>query len=160
MSKKKKSGNKKILAQFYAVLIACMAVIIAISLFSYSEKDSTWFRFKMTEGEETHGRSNLLGNVGAHIAAIDYEIFGYSAIFFPAILLVFSFRLFKGFSRKGWVFLILGCILFFLSISPIIHLIFSYFYPYEKFSLKISPGGTIGLPLVNLSIRLFGILGS
>ncbi|OGL39291.1 MAG: hypothetical protein A3C43_11810 [Candidatus Schekmanbacteria bacterium RIFCSPHIGHO2_02_FULL_38_11] len=159
MSKKKKS-SKKLLTKFYAALIICLAIVMAVSLFSYSEKDTTWFRFKITEDEETHGCSNLLGSVGAHIAALAYEVFGYSAIFLPLILIVFSFRFFSGFSKKGWVFLISGFILFFSSIAPILHLVFSYFYPNEDFSLRISPGGAIGLPLVNSSERFFGILGS
>ena len=160
MKKKAKEKKKKLLKEIYGILIGGLAAFLGISLYSYSGYDPTWFSFKLIPGQETGIYRNLAGYAGAQIASLVYEILGYSGIFLPILLAIFSITFFIEITKEGRIFRFLGAILFLISASSLFELIFSHLYPKEDFASTISPGGLIALPVVNLAKSFLGMWGS
>lgn len=73
----------------------CAALVIALSLYSYDNKDATWF-FLRSKVAPTH---NMLGKVGAQLAGLLMYLFGSAAFAIPFIFCFLTFFFARG---KEW----------------------------------------------------------
>lgn len=132
---------KKILSNYIiqSILFLVLAVVITISLSTYSASDPS---FNLSTDKYPN---NDLGYLGSYIADFSYQIFGYSSFIFPLYFFYFSISLFK----RGYVPLmipkIISMLLIALSVAALL----------AQFDFKVSfinSGGVLG----SMIYQLFG----
>lgn len=109
-SKKNQSNSQQLLALF----LSGVALFMFLAILSYNLSDPVSLNVG-SSAVETH---NWLGPIGAVLAhAIIQWTFGYAALVFPVLLILFSINLFKGVPQKDKVFLALKLLMWALLIS-------------------------------------------
>jgi hypothetical protein len=73
------SSISRRISEFVGVALFAMALIWLISLVTYEPSDPVWF---FTTGV-SHPPANFVGRVGAFLAELSFQLFGYGAYFLP-----------------------------------------------------------------------------
>jgi DNA segregation ATPase FtsK/SpoIIIE, S-DNA-T family len=84
------SSVSRRISEFMGVALFAMALIWLISLVTYEPSDPVWF---FTTGVG-HPPANFVGRVGAFLAELSFQLFGYGAYFLPAALGVVGWHYF------------------------------------------------------------------
>jgi DNA segregation ATPase FtsK/SpoIIIE, S-DNA-T family len=107
------------LSEFIGVTLFAVALMWLISLASYSPNDPVWFFATGSELRPT----NFGGRVGAFIAELSYQLFGYSAYLVPVILVVTGWHYFwcrmpdAPYTKVVGAALLVACVSSFLSLA-------------------------------------------
>src|SRR5262245_3391515 len=70
------------LSEFLGVVLFALALIWLISLVTYEPTDPVWF---FTTGG-THPPANFVGQVGAFVSELSFQLLGYAAYLIPAVI--------------------------------------------------------------------------
>jgi S-DNA-T family DNA segregation ATPase FtsK/SpoIIIE len=106
-------------SEFLGVALFATALIWVISLASYSASDPAWY---FNTGSEL-APANFAGRIGAFIAELSYQLFGYSAYLVPLVLVVVGWHYFwcravdAAYTKLLGAGLLFGCISSFLSLA-------------------------------------------
>ena len=84
------SSISRRISEFVGVALFAMALIWLISLVTYEPSDPVWF---FTTGV-SHPPANFVGRVGAFLAELSFQLFGYGAYFLPGALGVVGWHYF------------------------------------------------------------------
>jgi S-DNA-T family DNA segregation ATPase FtsK/SpoIIIE len=76
------SSISRRISEFVGVAMFAIALIWLIALVSYEPSDPVWF---FTTGV-SHAPANFVGRVGAFLAELSFQLFGYGAYFLPAAI--------------------------------------------------------------------------
>jgi S-DNA-T family DNA segregation ATPase FtsK/SpoIIIE len=105
-------------SEFVGVALFAAALIWIISLASYEPTDAVWF---FSTGSHA-APANFAGRVGAFLAELSFQLFGYASYLIPAVLVIIGWNYFwcrsldaAGTKATGAV-LLFGCISAFLSL--------------------------------------------
>ena len=79
-------------SEFVGVALFAAALIWIIALASYDPKDPVWF----FSTAAAHGAAigNFAGRIGAFVAELSFQLFGYASYFIPALLVVIGWNSF------------------------------------------------------------------
>jgi S-DNA-T family DNA segregation ATPase FtsK/SpoIIIE len=105
-------------SEFVGVALFAAALIWIVSLASYEPADPVWF---FSAGSHA-APSNFAGRVGAFLAELSFQLFGYGSYFIPAILVVVGWhgfwcrKLDAAATKAIGAALLFGCISAFLSL--------------------------------------------
>jgi S-DNA-T family DNA segregation ATPase FtsK/SpoIIIE len=119
MSVKAGSTFSRRLSEFWGVTLFAAALICLISLATYEPTDPVWF-FSAGSGAAP---VNFAGRVGAFIAELSFQLFGYASYLVPAALVVIGWHAFwcrrmdAAYSKLVGVLLMLGCMSSLLSLA-------------------------------------------
>ncbi len=125
------------LNELIGFLAITLAVLIALSLLSYSPRDPS-FNVAALAGA-AHAPSNWIGPAGAHLADLLFQGFGYAAFLLPVGLLMFGKRWFRSQAVNSPVAKLVGYGLLLLSLPSLLVL---WHFPDVRDS--IPPGGLLG----------------
>lgn len=114
-----------------------LALLIALSLLSYSPRDPSFNVSAPTTA--AHSPSNWIGPVGAHVADLLFQGFGYAAFLLPVGLLVFGKRWFRSQTVDSPVATLVGYVLLLLSLPSLLVL-----WHFPDVRESIPPGGLLG----------------
>jgi DNA segregation ATPase FtsK/SpoIIIE, S-DNA-T family len=107
------------LSEFLGVALFGLALMWLISLASYSPADPVWF---FTTGGNV-APANFGGRVGAFLAELSYQLFGYAAYLIPIVLVVTGWHYFwcripdAAYTKLVGAGLLFGCVAAFLSLA-------------------------------------------
>jgi S-DNA-T family DNA segregation ATPase FtsK/SpoIIIE len=106
-------------SEFVGVALFAAALIWIISLASYEPSDPVWF---FSTGSPA-APANFAGRVGAFLAELSFQLFGYASYLIPAVFVVIGWRYFwcraldaPGTKATGTL-LLFGCVSAFLSLA-------------------------------------------
>ena len=106
-------------SEVIGVALFAVALIWLISLVTYEPTDPVWF---FTTGDG-HTPANFVGRVGAFIAELSFQLFGYSAYLIPGVLAVAGWHYFwcqaldAAYTKLVGVTLVVTCMSAFLSLA-------------------------------------------
>ena len=106
--------------EIVGILLVTLAVLVFLSLWSFSLRDVGWFEFPGNDTVEAGSLNNLVGLVGAYIAASLIWIVGSVALAIPFLVLLHGIRVFQK-ERKS-IKNILGSMLLVLCMSTLVWL--------------------------------------
>src|SRR5207302_9793973 len=105
-------------SEFLGVALFAAALIWIVSLASYEPADPVWFFSTVARAVP----ANFAGRVGAFLAELSFQLFGYASYLVPAILVIIGWNYFwcrtldaRGTKATGAV-LLFGCISAFVSL--------------------------------------------
>ena len=125
------------LSEFVGFALFAAALIWFISLASYSASDPVWF---FNTGSDL-APANFAGRVGAFLAELSYQVFGYAAYLIPATLAIIGLHYFWCRVVDAAYTKILGAVALFSSAAAFLSLAFS---PIERGTREFRPGGLVG----------------
>src|ERR1041385_6471062 len=108
------------ISEFLGVALFALALIWLISLVTYEPTDPVWF---CTTGA-THAPANFVGRVGAFLAELSFQLFGYAAYLIPALIGVIGWHYFWCQTPDAAYTKITGISLFFACASTFLSLAF------------------------------------
>src|SRR5262245_33824975 len=106
------------LSEFVGVALFAAALIWIISLVSYEPGDAVWF---FSTGSHA-APANFAGRVGAFLAELSFQLFGYASYLIPAVMVVVGWNYFwcrsldAAATKATGAALLFGCISAFLSL--------------------------------------------
>ncbi len=106
-------------SEFVGVALFGLALIWLIALASYTPSDPVWF----FNAGPTMAPDNFAGRVGAFLAELSFQVFGYASYMVPAALAVLGWHYFwchsfsAPFTKAVGGVLLVGCVAAFLSLS-------------------------------------------
>ncbi len=106
-------------SEFVGVALFGLALIWLIALSSYTPSDPVWF----FNAGPTLAPDNFAGRVGAFLAELSFQVFGYASYMVPAALAVLGWHYFwchsfeAPFTKAVGGVLLVGCVAAFLSLS-------------------------------------------
>ncbi len=107
--------------EIVGILLVTLAVLIFLSLWSFSLHDVGWSGFPERDAVvERGGPQNLVGLVGAYIAKALIWLVGSAALAIPFVILVYGIRMFL--TERKSVMTILGSVLLILGLSTLVWL--------------------------------------
>lgn len=134
-----KSGDPSRLNDVCGLLIILAGVALLLALISYDPSDPSALQLNSSK----HIPNNLLGKLGANIAAFSYQLFGFSSFFVPFCSFYMGWLFMRAKRVNDWFFQCLGgmtllfvLVTFFGSLPPAI---------FKGYTL--SPGGKVGIQL-------------
>ena len=107
------------ISEFVGVALFALSLLWLISLASYSASDPVWF-FN-TGGDAAP--VNFAGRIGAFMAELSYQLFGYSSYLIPVVLVVVGWHYFwcraldAAYTKLVGALLLLACVSAFLSLA-------------------------------------------
>jgi len=107
-------------SEFVGVALFAAALIWIISLASYEPSDPVWF---FSTGAHA-APANFAGRVGAFLAELSFQLFGYASYLIPAVLVVIGWNYFWCRSLDAAATKATGAVLLFACISAFLSLIF------------------------------------
>jgi S-DNA-T family DNA segregation ATPase FtsK/SpoIIIE len=107
-------------SEFVGVALFAAALIWIISLASYEPADPVWFFSAGAHGAP----ANFAGRVGAFVAELSFQLFGYAAYVVPAAMVIIGWNYFWCRSLDAAATKATGAALLFASISAFLGLIF------------------------------------
>src|SRR5688572_32219487 len=78
------------ISEFAGVALFALALIWLIALVTYEPTDPVWF----FTTDATHPPANFVGKVGAFLAELSFQIFGYASYLIPAVVGVMAWHYF------------------------------------------------------------------
>jgi DNA segregation ATPase FtsK/SpoIIIE, S-DNA-T family len=130
-----------------------LAVILALSLLSYSPLDAS-FNVSAPAPTDSPAR-NWIGPVGAHLADLFFQVCGYAAFLFPAAMFLVAMRWFRSEEVEGPVTKCVGLGMLVMSLSSELALVHA---PPVRGAL--APGGLVGSLLANGLRAAFNPIGA
>lgn len=127
--------------EIVAVVLIALAVLIFLCLISYSPND--W----SLNTESSQNTQNWIGVVGAVIADLLFQVVGFSAYFFPALLAIAAWRFFNARALRISKIRVAGYFLLIVSLAGVMQLFGSY-------------GGLIGAFCQELFASFLGKIGA
>lgn len=107
--------------EIVGILLVTLAVLIFLSLWSFSLHDVGWSEFPGSDAVVERGSpQNLVGLVGAYIAKVLIWLVGSTALAIPFVILVYAIRMFL--TERKSVTTILGSVLLILGLSTLVWL--------------------------------------
>ncbi len=106
-------------SEFLGVALFALALVWLIALTTYDAADAVWF-FN-TGGQAPP--ANFVGRVGAFLAEVSFQIFGYSSLLVPVLLMVLGWHYFwcrtieSAYTKVVGLILMFGCTASFLSLA-------------------------------------------
>ena len=106
------------ISEFLGVALFALALIWLISLVTYEPTDPVWF----FTTESTHPPANFAGRVGAFLAELSFQLFGYASYLLPAVVAVIGWHYFwcqradAAYTKIVGVLLLFACSSTFLSL--------------------------------------------
>ena len=82
-----RTASRSIASEVVAVILIAIAIILLLSLATYSAKDASWNSI----GPD-HAPSNLIGRLGAHLSDVLLQLFGLASFTLPLILIAIGLR--------------------------------------------------------------------
>jgi S-DNA-T family DNA segregation ATPase FtsK/SpoIIIE len=107
-------------SEFAGVLLFAAALIWIISLTSYEPADPVWF---FSTGSHA-APANFAGRIGAFLAELSFQLFGYASYLIPAILVITGWNYFWCRSLDAAVTKIVGAGLLMAGVSAFLSLVF------------------------------------
>jgi S-DNA-T family DNA segregation ATPase FtsK/SpoIIIE len=115
------SGSKvsRRVSEFVGVALFAAALIWIIALASYDPNDPVWF---FSTGVPAAAVANFAGRVGAFIAELSFQLFGYASYLIPAVMVVVGWNYFwcreldAAGTKAAGALLLFGCVSTFLSL--------------------------------------------
>src|SRR6476469_2539684 len=108
------------MSEFVGVALFAAALIWIISLSSYDPSDPVWFFSAGAHGVPV----NFAGRVGAFVAELSFQLFGYGAYVIPAILIVTGWHYFWWTTLDAAATKATGAGMLFACISAFLSLVF------------------------------------
>jgi DNA segregation ATPase FtsK/SpoIIIE, S-DNA-T family len=108
------------ISEFVGVALFALALIWLIALVTYDATDPVWF---FTTGA-THAPANFVGQVGAFLSELSFQLFGYASYLIPGVIAVAGWHYFWCQTPDAAYTKILGMTLFFACASSFLSLIF------------------------------------
>lgn len=105
-----------------AIIVAALALLVMLSLFTWSSTDSAGF-WATGNGSPTH---NWIGSVGAYISAFLFNAFGWTAYALPVLIGIIAWRVYRMDPLLPKPLRILGFVCFVLTLSGLLSLVFGY----------------------------------
>jgi S-DNA-T family DNA segregation ATPase FtsK/SpoIIIE len=118
--KGKKTPEHSYVNDVAAIIVAALALLVLLSLFTWSSTDSAGF-WATGNGTPTH---NWIGSVGAYISAFLFNAFGWTAYVLPILIGIISWRIFRMDPLLPKPLRILGFVFFILTLSGLLTLVF------------------------------------
>jgi S-DNA-T family DNA segregation ATPase FtsK/SpoIIIE len=112
----------RLASEAVGVLLLLVAALAALSLFSHDARDPNLF--SITAGGEAAAPNNWIGGFGASLSAALYQVVGLAAWGVPALLLVWSWRMFRSRPVENPATKAAGVVLLFLSVPALLSLAF------------------------------------
>lgn len=106
-------------SEFVGVVLFALALVWLIALATFDGQDAVWF---FNTGGEVPP-SNFVGQVGAFLAEVSFQIIGYASYLIPVLLLVFGWHYFwcraidAAYTKLVGLVLLAGCTAAFLSLA-------------------------------------------
>jgi S-DNA-T family DNA segregation ATPase FtsK/SpoIIIE len=147
------SALSRRLSEFVGVALFAAALIWFISLASYSASDPVWF---FNTGADL-APANFAGRVGAFLAELSFQVFGYAAYLIPAILAVIGWHYFWCRVVDAAYTKILGAVLLFSCAAAFLALAFG---AAGAGARDFRPGGVVGDRLASLLSAYLNRTGS
>jgi S-DNA-T family DNA segregation ATPase FtsK/SpoIIIE len=113
------SSLSRRVSEVVGVALFAVALIWLVSLVSYEPTDPVWF---FTTGDG-HTPANFIGRVGAFLAELSFQLFGYSAYVMPAVIGIAGWHYFwcqafdAAYTKLVGILLLLTCSSAFLSLA-------------------------------------------
>jgi DNA segregation ATPase FtsK/SpoIIIE, S-DNA-T family len=112
------SSLSRRISEFMGVALFALALIWLISLVTYEPTDPVWF----FTTDSTHPPANFVGRVGAFLAELSFQLFGYASYLLPAVVAVIGWHYFwchpadAAYTKIVGVLLLFACSSSFLSL--------------------------------------------
>ena len=106
-------------SEFFGVAVFALALIWLVSLATYEPTDPVWF-FSAGSGAAP---VNFAGRVGAFLAELSFQLFGYSSYMVPAVLVIVGWHYFwcraldAAYTKLVGAFLLVGSLSSLLSLA-------------------------------------------
>ena len=123
--------------EFVGVALFAMALIWIISLVSYEPADPVWF---FSTGSHA-APANFAGRVGAFLAELSFQLFGYAAYVIPALMVIIGWNAFWCREVDAVGTKATGGILLFTCVSAFLSLVFGFL---EVAGKSFRAGGYVG----------------
>lgn len=113
------SAVSRRVSEVIGVALFAVALIWLVSLVTYEPTDPVWF---FTSGDG-HTPANFVGRVGAFLAELSFQLFGYSAYVMPAVIAIAGWHYFwcqafdAAYTKVVGIVLLLTCTSAFLSLA-------------------------------------------
>jgi DNA segregation ATPase FtsK/SpoIIIE, S-DNA-T family len=107
------------LSEFVGVVLFAVSLLWLVALASYNPSDPVWF---FNTGADIHP-SNFAGRIGAFLAELAFQLFGYAAYLIPLVLAVIGWHYFwcrvldAAYTKVVGALLLFGCVSSFLALS-------------------------------------------
>src|ERR1700681_645359 len=115
------SAATRRVSELVGVALFAVALIWIIALASYDQNDPAWF---FSTGAHAATVNNFAGRVGAFLAELSFQLFGYASYSVPALLVIIGWNHFwcRSFQAAGTK--ITGATMFVASLSALLSLVF------------------------------------
>jgi S-DNA-T family DNA segregation ATPase FtsK/SpoIIIE len=130
-----------------------LAVLVALSLLSYSPRDASLNVAALPAGERP--ANNWIGPVGAHLADLLFQALGYAAFLLPVALFVLAVRWFRSHAVESALAKLAGFALLIGSAAGLLSLLH---FPAVRGTLP--PGGLLGALLSDALLAAFNPVGA
>src|SRR4051812_44537060 len=90
MTRMAESHLSRRISEFLGVALFALALIWLIALVTYEPTDPVWF----FTTDATHAPANFVGRVGAFLAELSFQLFGYGAYLIPAAVSIVGWHYF------------------------------------------------------------------
>src|SRR2546430_13126772 len=107
-------------SEFVGVALFAAALIWIVALASYDPSDPVWFFSAGAHGAP----ANFAGRVGAFLAELSFQLFGYASYVIPAVLVIAGWNYFWCRWLDAAITKAIGALLFFSCISAFLSLMF------------------------------------
>jgi S-DNA-T family DNA segregation ATPase FtsK/SpoIIIE len=141
-------------SEFIGVALFAAALIWIIALLSYDPKDPAWF---FSTGGANAAVNNFAGRIGAFVAELSFQLFGYASYFIPAVLVTVGWNYFWCRSLDAAATKAIGTSLLIACLSALLSLIFGTLEIADK---KFRAGGYVGDGLARLLSEYLNRTGS
>lgn len=132
------------------VVLILLAILVLISLFTYSDAD-------LTEGNEII--KNRIGLLGAYISEGLFYVFGYVAFLIPISLIIFGVFYIRKIPSTVILGRLIGVVSIIVALCALLGILTLNDYE-DTISLYVTWGGSLGVLLAGISVKVFGVIGS
>ena len=119
IEKKGKNTKRSHRNDVVAVIVAAVALLVMLSLITASTTDRSLF----STGDGSQIR-NWIGPIGANIAAVLFNFFGYAAYIFPFLIALIAWRVYQADTLVPRPLRVAGFVLFVVSLAGLLSLFF------------------------------------
>lgn len=121
LAKKGKTQEHSLTNDIVAIIVAAAALLVLLSLVTNSPADRSIF----STGAAT-GTRNWVGPIGSNIAAVFLNLFGWTAYFFPFLIGLIAWRVFRASSLRPSALRVAGFVFLSVSLAGLIALFGGY----------------------------------
>ncbi|MSO50124.1 MAG: hypothetical protein EXQ49_09550, partial [Acidobacteria bacterium] len=146
------AGSRRV-SEITGVALFAVMIIWLIALMSYTPTDPTWF-FNNGTGTDV---VNFAGRIGAFVAELSFQLFGYAAYLIPAALCIVGWRSFWCHKVDAAYTKLVGGGLFSLCTAALLSLAFDVFAPSVR---PFAAGGVVGEVLSSVLVAYLARTGA